>query len=127
MKALPVLLAALALALPAAGAAQDHCSRETLSVRDTPVTIGYCITGPAVVSGPEVALPVSASFSAPGGSFSTSTTMKFIQGEGPARLLQSVDLDPLGLTGTLHLTLVYGSGVVRIEDALLTPGAITIK
>ena len=35
---------------------------------------------------------------------------------------------PLGLGAqTLHLTLLYTGGVVRIEGALLTPGAITIK
>jgi hypothetical protein len=27
----------------------------------------------------------------------------------------------------LHLTLAYSSGQVRLEGALLTPGAITIK
>ncbi|HVA28394.1 MAG TPA: hypothetical protein VNF68_09450 [Candidatus Baltobacteraceae bacterium] len=127
MKILPILAAALALLLPAVASAQGQCTHETLSVRGIPVTIGYCITGAAAVSGPEVSLPVSSSYAAPGGSFSQASTMKFIQGEGPTRLLQSVDLAPLGITGTLHLTLVYGGGAVRIENALLTPGAITIK
>jgi len=127
VKTLHLVAAALALALPLSARAEGTCSHETLSVRDTPVTIGYCVTGPAAVSGSEVALPVSASYSAPGGSFSKASTLRFISGEGPARILQSVDLDPLGITGTLHLTLLYSAGAVRIENALLTPGAITIK
>lgn len=127
MKAAFAVAATLALAFPAAATAQDQCTRETLTVRATPVTIAYCITGPAAVNGPDVRLPVSATYSAAGGSFSKATTMRFIAGEGPARILQSVPLDSLGITGTLHLTLVYGAGLVRIESALLTPGAITIK
>ena len=73
-------------------------------------------------------LPVEATYSAPGGSFTESTTLLFVSGEGPARMLQSVKLARLGLTGTLHLTLQYGTdGVLHIESAMLTPGAITIK
>jgi hypothetical protein len=42
--------------------------------------------------------------------------------------VHTVALDEAGLTGqTLHLTLVYTSGLVRVDGALLTPGAITIK
>ena len=119
--------AALALALPMAAHAQAPCSKETLTVRDTPVAIGYCVSGAPVVNGPEITLTVAATYSTPGGSLSKTSTMKFIQGAGPARLLQSVELDGLGMTGTLHLTLSYTAGIVRIENALLTPGAITIK
>jgi hypothetical protein len=122
-----VLASVFALALSAEAAAQDRCTHETLTVRATPVTIGYCVTGPAAVNGPEVRLPVSATYAAAGGSFTKSTTMRFIQGEGPSRVLQSVALDSLGITGTLHLTLTYDAGLIHIESALLTPGAITIK
>jgi hypothetical protein len=127
MKSLPMLALAATLALPVPAGAQDHCTRETLTVRGTPVTIGYCITGGAVVNGPEVALPVAETYSAPGGSFSRSTTMRFIAGDGPSRLLENADLSRIGMTGTLHLTLVYSAGSVHIENALLTPGAVTIK
>ncbi|MHB8146590.1 MAG: hypothetical protein ACYDGM_04920 [Vulcanimicrobiaceae bacterium] len=109
--------------------AQQHCSRETLMVRGTPVTIGYCVQRPPVAAGGgEMRLPVEASYSTPGGSFTESTTFLFVSGEGPARILQSVKLARLGLAGTLHLTLQYGAdGALHIESAMLTPGAITIK
>ncbi|MBV8638216.1 MAG: hypothetical protein JO322_09040 [Candidatus Eremiobacteraeota bacterium] len=67
------------------------------------------------------------SYSSSGGSFSRSAKLRFVTGEGPSRVLENVDLDKLGLTGTLHLTLVYAGGEVRVENAMLTPGAIIIK
>jgi hypothetical protein len=116
---------ALSLRLPAGAAAP--CSRETLQVHGTPVTISYCVTGPGTGQIGEEDLPVQATYSDGGTSFVKTSVMKFATNVGPARLLESVDLAPLGITGTLRLTLVYAQGTVRIQNALLTPGAITIK
>ncbi len=66
-------------------------------------------------------------YSSSGGSFTRSAKLRFISGEGPSRVLENVNLSDLGLTGTLHLTLVYASGEVRVEKAMLTPGAVIIK
>lgn len=95
-------------------------------MRGTAVTISYCPSAP-VGDGPEVTVPVAESYTATGGSFSRSAKLRFVTGEGPSRVLENVDLDKLGLTGTLHLTLVYAGGEVRVENAMLTPGAIIIK
>jgi len=104
------------------------CSRETLSVQGTPVTIGYCVTGPLRANGAaEVIVPVTLAYSAAGGSVQRPLELHFLSGEGVSRVLQSLDLRPVGLTGTLHLTLEYARGLVQVEGALLTPGAITIK
>jgi hypothetical protein len=119
--------AALLAIFPLGAGAQPHCSRETLPVRGTPVTIAYCITGQHAAPAGEEDLPVQATYSTAATSFTRSSTMRFVTSAGPARLLESVDLAPLGLQGTLHLTLVYASGLVRIQNALLTPGAVTIK
>lgn len=75
----------------------------------------------------ETALEVTGTFTAPAGSITRTATLRFVGAEGPSRVLENVELAPLGLAGTLHLTLVYSGGVVRIESAILTPGAITIK
>ena len=72
-------------------------------------------------------VPIVASYGAPGGSFSRARDLHFVAGEGVSRVIENLDLAKLGLSGTLHLTLAYSSGLVRIEGALLTPGAITIK
>jgi hypothetical protein len=98
-----------------------------LKVRDVPVTIQYCLTGAPTLSGPEMLVPVEGSYSSATGSFSRNSTMRFVTGEDPARVLENVDLAGLGLGGTLHLTLAYSDGQVHIENAMLTPGAITIK
>jgi hypothetical protein len=119
--------AALLLALPLAAAAAPQCSHETLDVQGTPVTISYCLTSQGQVNAGEDRLPVQAVYSTTANSFSRSSTMRFVISAGPSRLLESVDLAPLGLTGTLHLTLVYTDGFVRIQSALLTPGAVRIK
>jgi hypothetical protein len=116
-----------ALAAVAAPAAAAPCSKETLTVRGTPVTIQYCIAGEPQTSGGATVVSVAATYSAAGGSFDRTSTMRFISVEGPARVLESVDLDQLGLTGTLHLTLAYAAGQVRIASALLTPGAVIVK
>ena len=122
-----VVLALLAIS-PSVASAQSHCSRETLVVRGTPVTVAYCVNGEAERgSANDVVLNVEGTFSASGQSFSRTGTMKFIAGDGPSRVLENVDLNQLGLQGTLHLTLLYTGREVRVESAMLTPGALTIK
>jgi hypothetical protein len=125
-------LAALAFLLairPAAvAAAAPGCTQETLNVRGTPVTIAYCVSGaPRSTDADEIIVPVVASYGAPGASFTRTSDMHFVAGEGVSRVIESLDLSRLGMSGTLHLTLAYADGRVRIDGALLTPGAITIK
>ncbi len=108
--------------------AAPACTQETLDVRGTPVTIGYCISGAArSAGGDEIVVPTVASYGAPGGSFSRARQLHFVAGEGVSRVIENLELARLGLTGTLHLTLAYSGGLVHVEGALLTPGAITIK
>jgi hypothetical protein len=108
--------------------AAPPCSQQTLMVESTPVTIGYCIAGtPRANGAEEIIVPVTAAYSAPGGSLRRSSNLRFLAGEGVSRVLESLDLTRLGLSGTLHLTLAYAHGSIQVEGALLTPGAITIK
>jgi hypothetical protein len=115
--------------LPVAASPQPRCSQETLAVRGTPVTVGYCVTSaPQAGTGEEVGIPVAASYGAPGGSFARTEVLRFIAGEDASRVVENLKLDRLGMPGQiLHLTLVYSGGLVHVEGALLTPGAITIK
>jgi hypothetical protein len=108
--------------------ASPACTQETLNVRGTPVTIGYCVDGAArSAGGDEIVVPTAASYGAPGGSFSRTEHLHFVAGEGISRVIENLDLARLGLRGTLHLTLAYSGGLIHVEGALLTPGAITIK
>ncbi len=118
----------LMAALTARSAFAAGCTTETLAVQGSPVTIGYCVTGqPRPTGAQEIMVPVTATFSAPSGSQSRTSYLHFLAGERVSRMIESVDLAKLGLTGTLHLTLAYVGGLVHVEGALLTPGAITIK
>lgn len=122
-------LALTLTAIPMAASAQSgNCTKETLPVHGTPVTVSYCVSGkPHQAPGSELLVNVNAVYSAPGGSITETATLHFIAAEGPSRVIEDVDLTKLGSNGTLHLTLVYHGGAVSVESALLTPGAITIK
>ncbi|MBV8116425.1 MAG: hypothetical protein JOZ01_00525 [Candidatus Eremiobacteraeota bacterium] len=123
-----MLLLALAAAIPGnVGAAPPRCTQETLPVRGTPVTVAYCITGTIRAEGDEIVVPVIASYASPAASFNVARDLHFVGGEGSSRILQSLELNRIGMSGVLHLTLVYAAGAVRVEGALLTPGGITIK
>lgn len=107
---------------------QTSCTQETLRVEGSPVTIGYCVGRPARTTPfGEVIVEVTETDAAPGGTLRRATELHFIAGEGVSRVIESLDLTKIGLTGTLHLTLAYTRGLVNVEGALLTPGAITIK
>jgi hypothetical protein len=122
--ALTLALAAIPMAAPAQ---TGNCTKETLPVRGTPVTVSYCVSGSHKAPGSELLVTVAATYSAPGGSFTEDPVLHFIAAEGPSRVIEDVDLTKLGTAGTLHLTLIYKGNQVSIESALLTPGAITIK
>ncbi|HEY6485653.1 MAG TPA: hypothetical protein VIX83_04660 [Candidatus Cybelea sp.] len=124
-----ILLATMvAVALPAAAAAAPACTSETLLVGRTPVSVSYCVTGSVrATASHEIIVPVTATFAAPGGTLRRASELHFLAEESTSRVLESLDLTKLGLSGTLHLTLAYIRGAVRVEGALLTPGAITIK
>lgn len=97
-------------------------------MKGAPVTIGYCVTAlPHSTGAQEIIVPVAATFSTPARSVRRASELHFLAGEGISRVIESFDLAELGLQGTLHLTLAYAGGLVRVEGALLTPGAITIK
>ena len=118
----------LAAGTVTSGRSAPACTHEMLTVEGAAVAFDYCVTGPVRSNGAqELVVPVAESYSAPGGSLRRTAELRFINGEGVSRILESLELSKLGLAGTLHLTLAYSRGLVRVEGALLTPGAITVK
>jgi hypothetical protein len=132
-----VLATALALSLPvvafslsqrAAAQPAGRCTHETLDVRGTPLTASFCVESVASAApGRDLPVKVSQSYSTPHGSWSQDSTLNFIAGEESSRVIQDLSLDRVGLQGTLHLTLVLHGGSIRVDSAMLTPGAVTIK
>lgn len=118
-------IAAVAALGPAG--AQDHCSHETVTVRGVPLSVGFCIAGAPVTAHSVATVALEATYASKSSSFVQRSSVRFITGEGPARALESIDLRPLGINGTLHMTLLYSGNEVTMEHALLTPGAITVK
>ncbi len=124
-----VLATALALALGGSASAQPgRCTHETLVVRGTPVTAAYCVSAAGSgTPGRDLPVRVQETYSTPRASFSQEATLRFIAGEQASRVIEDVALSRLGIEGTLHLTLLLHRGLVHVEGAMLTPGAITIK
>jgi hypothetical protein len=121
-------MAFLLIALPIVAPAQQPCTRETLLVQKTTVNVEYCVSGvPRSEASGEMVVPVQAAYSTSTASVSRTLALHFVAGESVSRVFETLDLARLGLTGMLHLTLAYSSGLVRVEGALLTPGAIAIK
>lgn len=115
-------------ALTAQAGASGACTSETLGVQGTPITIAYCVTGKAkATAGQEILVPYNATFSGPRGTVGKTGDLHFLAEDGVSRVIYNLELSNLGMQGTLHLTLAYVGGTVRVEGALLTPGAITIK
>lgn len=127
---LALSLGAVAAIAPthAQGQPTGRCTRETLSVRGTPLTVSYCVTelGQAT-PGRDLPVRVSETYSTPKGSVTQDTTLRFIAGEESSRVIEDLALGRVGLEGTLHMTLLLRNGVVRVDSAILTPGAITVK
>ncbi|HEY5341318.1 MAG TPA: hypothetical protein VIK27_09850 [Candidatus Aquilonibacter sp.] len=122
-----LLAAALAASLATPAGAQDQCTREPLIVRGTPLQVELCVAAAPQSPGGIVNVALVATYTAASRSFTQRATVRFITGEGPARALNSVNLSSVGVAGTLHMTLLYSGGLVTIEHALLTPGAVTVK
>jgi len=107
---------------------EGRCTSDTLTIRGQAVSATYCIavTGRAP-AGQELPITVNERYRSPRGSFTQTATLAFISGEATSRVIEDLALDRLGMEGTMHLTLVLRGGLVRIESAILTPGAVTIK
>ena len=127
-RALPAA-AVLALALSASASAQpsNRCTHEVLNVQGTPLTASICVIQSGPAAGHELPVAVDETYSTARGAVNRTATLRFIAAEPSSRVIEDVELARLGLTGTLHLTLLLHAGLVRVDAALLTPGAVTIK
>jgi hypothetical protein len=124
------LVAVLALSIGTSAQAQSagRCTRETLSVRGTPLTVSYCVTRVAdAAPGRDLPVEVAENFSTPRGAWSQQTTLRFIAGEEASRVIEDLPLSRVGLAGVLHMTLLLRGGSVHVDSAMLTPGAVSIK
>jgi hypothetical protein len=126
-----LVAAATVLLWTAPGSAQgDVCSRDTLGVDGTPVEVTLCVP-PAPVprkgDSKQVTVSVTETFAAGGATFTRSVPLDFLDGGETSRTIDDVALAKLGIKKSLHLTIAYHPGSVRLEHVLLVPGAVTLK
>jgi hypothetical protein len=110
------------LGLPAS-AQGERCSRDALIVDGVPVAARFCIPAGAGAAN----LSVTETFTAKGKTIAKTTPLAVVAGALTSRTIDDVDLGPLGLQRTLHMTLAYRAGSVELEHALALPGATPIK
>ena len=136
MKPLGAMAVSATLAVVLAGpmaAAQpnDACSHDTLMVEGTPVDVTLCAPEPAARKakgeGGPVSVTVTEVFSAGGNSFTRTSALEFLERPQTSRTIDDVPLQKLGIPKTLHLTIGYRQGSVRLEHAMLIPGAVDLK
>ncbi len=120
------LSAVMVLGLQSLAFAAGGCTDETLNVRGTPLSVSYCVTRTAR-AGSEIIVTVAQRFSSSRGSFSQTEPLQFVAGIDRSRTISDVNLAQAGIAGTVHLTLSYNGGLIHVDSAMLTPGAITIK
>lgn len=119
------------LAAPAFGQQTDACSRDPLTVDGTTVGVTLCVSGaPARKTkgeGRPVSVTIVETFSTGKAAFSRTSSFDFLDQSEASRTIDDVPLDRLGIGKTLHLTIVYRAGAVRLEHAMLVPGAVDLK
>jgi hypothetical protein len=110
-----------ALRLPAGGQA-EHCTRDRLTVAGVAVAVRFCLPAEAAAS-----VSITETFMALGKTISKTIPLVIVAGARTSRTIDDVDLAPLGLKSSLHMTLAYRAGFVELEHALALPGAIPVK
>ncbi len=117
------LILVISLGSPASAQARRRCSSDTFTVSATPVRVRVCIERDDATP----TVDVSETLSANGKSFTRTIVLERLPGASVSRAIDDAALAPLGLNSSLHMTLAYGDGSVRIEHALLLPGAEPLK
>ena len=108
--------------------AQSRCTAETLSIAKTRVSATYCIVSERNdTSAHTVAVIVDETFATGSTTFTQRSTLGFVAAAGEAQTIDDVSLEHIGLAYTLHQTLTYAQGEVRLKHALLLPGAVPVK
>jgi hypothetical protein len=124
----------LALAPLAAWAAPPGapagCSNDNFTIDAAPVGVQICLAPVAQRSAPAgkpSSVALDETLNSRGATFSRRVSLDFFSGGDYSRSIDDVPLERFGISRTLHLTIGYRPGSVRLEHALLVPGAIALK
>ncbi|MGH7709491.1 MAG: hypothetical protein ACREM6_16490 [Vulcanimicrobiaceae bacterium] len=124
------LVAGLVLSAAApGGASAADCSHDSFKIDGRPVTVDLCVVAaPAArASGGPSTVEIQQTFASADSSFSSRAQLELLAGADSARSIEDVALAKLGINRMLHLTIGYAKGHVRLDHALLVPGAVPLK
>ena len=120
-------VSAFALAATARPAlAVAGCSTDAFTVSGTPLAVEICApaTRPAGKAAPIATATLSSRNATP---LVRKIALDVVPGDEASHTIDDAPLQSLGIAGTLHMTIGYKGGTVRLEHALLVPGAIALK
>jgi hypothetical protein len=119
-----LLLSSVFLAATGAPAA-PACSSDAFTIDGSSLSVSLCAPPDAKGrSTARVTETLSVRGQAP---YVRDVTLELVAGTDSSRTIDDVPLERLGFARTLHLTIAYRNGSVRLEHALLVPGAIALK
>jgi hypothetical protein len=120
-----LLLSTVLLAASGLPGAPAVCSSDAFSIDGSSLTVTLC--APQDAKGQSSA-HVTETLSIKGQpAYVRDVLLELVAGTESSRTIDDAPLQKLGLARTLHLTIAYRNGTVRLEHALLVPGAIALK
>lgn len=120
------LVAFAGAALPASAA--SGCSSDVFLVKGTSLAVELCAPPAAPRTGGKNPVTIVETLAAKGQpSLTRKVALDAALGDETSRTIDDAPLQTLGIAGTLHMTIAYKGGAVRLEHALLVPGAIALK
>ena len=126
----PRFALAIAVAASAASAAPVFaaagCSSDAFTVSGSPLAVEIC--APATRPTGRAPLVATETLRARGQApLVRKVALEVISPTEASHTIDDAPLQSLGIAGTLHMTIGYKGGSVRLEHALLVPGAIALK
>ncbi len=115
--------ALVATAVPAFAAA--GCSNDAFTVTGTSLAVEIC--APATRPAGKAPVFATATLTARGKDPVVRKIPLEVVSDEASHTIDDAPLQSLGIAGTLHMTIGYKAGAVRLEHALLVPGAIALK
>ncbi len=121
-----IAITGLALAATVAPVrAAAGCSSDAFTVTGTSLAVEIC--APATRGPGKAPVLATATLTARGKDAVVRKIPLDVVSDEASHTIDDAPLQSLGIAGTLHMTIGYKAGAVRLEHALLVPGAIALK
>jgi hypothetical protein len=120
-----LLSAAFLAAAPPLPGGPSACSSDAFTIDGSSLAVSLC--APAEMKGQSTAVVVETLTVKGQPPYVRNVTLELVPGAESSRTIDDVPLQRLGIAHSLHLTIAFKNGSVRLEHALLVPGAIALK